>query len=139
MGSQVFPCFVNIIITLSGELSNLVTKANTKPHQILDRIHFSRHNKHIQTVHSWTVSMCRTLRKLTNHVTDKNYKRVKRSNKILIVSAQIQSRQTVPNLNVNFSNLHGQISFIYWYISCVKFFTSHCLPVYNFSSNTNIG
>ena len=57
--------------------------------------------------------MCRILRKLTNHVTDKNYKRVKRSNKILIVGAQIQSRHSVPNLNVNFSNLHGQINFIY--------------------------
>lgn len=62
------------------------------------------------------VSMCRILRKLTNHVTDKNQKRVKRSNKILIVGAQTQSRHSVPNLNVNFSNLHGQINFIYIFL-----------------------
>lgn len=72
------------------------------------------------------VSMCRILRKLTNHVTDKNQKRVKRSNKILIVGAQTQSRHSVPNLNVNFSNLHGQINFIYIFL--------HVPVLYTFSS-----
>lgn len=82
----------------------------------IDRFHFFVHNKHTQTVQNSMVSMCRILRKLTNHVTDKNQKRVKRSNKILIVGAQTQSRHSVPNLNVNFSNLHGQINFIYIFL-----------------------
>lgn len=82
----------------------------------IDRFHFFVHNKHTQTVQNSMVSMCRILRKLTNHVTDKNQKRVKRSNKILIVGAQTQSRYSVPNLNVNFSNLHGQINFIYIFL-----------------------
>lgn len=88
------------------------------------------HNKHTQTVQNSMVSMCRILRKLTNHVTDKNQKRVKRSNKILIVGAQTQSWHSVPNLNVNFSNLHGQINFIYIFLH-VPVLLSAC---YTFSS-----
>lgn len=108
--------------TKNGSVQSQVTVKsgdNNSPRRLskkIDRFHFFVHNKRTQTVQNSMVSMCRILRKLTNHVTDKNQKRVKRSNKILIVGAQTQSRHSVPNLNVNFSNLHGQINFIYIFL-----------------------
>lgn len=109
--------------TKNGSVQSQVTQSNQvttiHPQRLskkIDRFHFFVHNKRTQTVQNSMVSMCRILRKLTNHVTDKNQKRVKRSNKILIVGAQTQSRHSVPNLNVNFSNLHGQINFIYIFL-----------------------
>lgn len=118
--------------TKNGSVQSQVTVKsgdNNSPRRLskkIDRFHFFVHNKHTQTVQNSMVSMCRILRKLTNHVTDKNQKRVKRSNKILIVGAQTQSRHSVPNLNVNFSNLHGQINFIYIFL--------HVPVLYTFSS-----